>query len=60
MRDRFPFGNRGLDFWGNLSRRYLGIDKVDEVCVCVCVWGNSSKWGGIIRPRVWTRMFTEC
>lgn len=60
MRDRFPFGNRGLVFWGNLSRRYLGIDKIDEVCVCVCVWGNSSKWRGIIRPRVWTRMFTEC
>lgn len=37
MRDRFPFGNRGLDFWGNLSRRYLGIDKVDEVYVCMCV-----------------------
>lgn len=36
------------------------IDKVDEVCVCVCVCGNSSKWGGFIRPRIWTRMFTEC
>lgn len=46
MRDRFPFGNRGLVFLGNLSRRYLGIDKVDEVCVYMCVWGNSSKWGG--------------
>lgn len=45
MRDRFPFGNRGLDFWGNLSRRYLGIDKIDEVCVCVCVCGGILRSG---------------